>query len=199
MKIAIISYSYTGNNDALATWVGEKLSLDHFRVSENKKRKTRTIAFDMLFGRIPAVLPEGAVLDSYDLILFFGPVWMGQPATPLRSFFRYIKGKNGPSKYGFISLSGGSDHSNPLLAGDLEKRTGRPPYFLLDLHIADLLASDQTITRQMTSDLVKLRRTSGTLKNGNWLRTDTGADSRESNEAFGGCRTRKCIRQLTFA
>src|SRR5665648_1275463 len=38
-------------------------------------------------------------------------------------------------------------------------------------------------------DLVKLRRTSGTLKNDNWLRTDTGADSRVSNEAFGGCRT----------
>ncbi len=151
MKTAIISYSYTGNNEALATWVGEKLSLDHFRVSEHKKRKTLTIAVDMLFGRTPTVLPEGAVLDPYDLILFFAPVWMGQPATPLRSFFRYIKGKNGPSKYGFISLSGGSDHSNPLLAGDLEKRTGRPPYFLLDLHIADLLASDQTITRQMTS------------------------------------------------
>ncbi len=51
----------------------------------------------------------------------------------------------------------------------------------------------------LTNDLVKLRRTSGTLKNGNWLRTDTGADSRVSNEAVGGCRTLQYIRQLTFA
>ena len=49
------------------------------------------------------------------------------------------------------------------------------------------------------TDLVKLRRTSGTLKNGNWLRTDTVGDSRVSNEAFGGCRTLQYIRQLTFA
>jgi len=152
MKIAILSYSYTGNNAALATWVGEKLSLDHFRVSEHKKRKSQTIAFDMLFGRVPAVLPESTILDPYDLILFFGPVWMGQPGTPLRSFFRYIKGRDDLCKYGFISLSGGSDHSNPLLSADLEKRTGRPPHFLLDLHIADLLTSEQTITRKMTSE-----------------------------------------------
>ena len=44
-----------------------------------------------------------------------------------------------------------------------------------------------TYSLHPTPDLVKLRRTSGTLKNDNWLRTDTGADSRVSNEAFGGC------------
>ena len=44
------------------------------------------------------------------------------------------------------------------------------------------------------TDLVKLRRTSETLKNGNWLRTDTEADSRVLNEAFGDCRTLRCIR-----
>jgi hypothetical protein len=30
------------------------------------------------------------------------------------------------------------------------------------------------------NDLVKLRRTRGTLKNGNWLLIDTGTDSRET-------------------
>jgi len=47
---------------------------------------------------------------------------------------------------------------------------------------------------QYTIDLVKLRRTRETSKNGNWLRTDTEADSRVLNEAFGGCRTLQCIR-----
>ena len=45
-----------------------------------------------------------------------------------------------------------------------------------------------------SGDLVKPRRTSGTLKNGNWLRTDTGTDSRVSIEVFVGLRTLQSVR-----
>ncbi len=149
MNIGIISYSYTGNNKALAGNVAKELSAGHIQVSEDKSRSMGAIILDMVFSRTPQVHPAPDKMKEYDLILFFAPVWMGHIASPLRPYFQYLK--EHPGKYGFISISGGADGANSKLREELNKRTGTDPAVILDLHIADLLPSNPKPARKDTS------------------------------------------------
>jgi hypothetical protein len=149
MNTIVISYSYTGNNQIFAKSVAEAISAEHIMISEEKKRSMGTIVFDIIFNKTPKVKPAVTILDQYNMIIFFGPVWMGAVATPLRSFLKYLK--KHPCKYAFVSISGGADNSNPKLMTELIKRTGIEPAALMDRHIADLLPKDLTPTRQDTS------------------------------------------------
>jgi hypothetical protein len=87
-------------------------------------------------------------IEEYDSVLFVGPVWMGQIATPFRACFKQLCHRIG--RYAFISISGGADGPNPNLADELKKRLAREPVCLLDLHIADLLPSQPEPTRKDT-------------------------------------------------
>ncbi|KWX71240.1 flavodoxin family protein [Paenibacillus jilunlii] len=149
MNIAVISYSYTGNNEALAGSVAKELSAEHIQISEPKTRTMGSIALDMMFSRTPQVQPAPKTLGNYDLILFFGPVWMGHVAAPLRAYLKYLKSH--PQRYGFLSISGGADGTNPKLGGELRKRAGAAPAVLIDLHIADLLPNSPKTARKDTS------------------------------------------------
>jgi flavodoxin len=149
MKIAVISYSLTGNNEALANSVAEEFAAEHIKITEPKPRTTGSIILDLIFNKIPQVQPIPDRLENYDLILFFGPIWIGQVATPLRAYLKHLK--KSLCRYAFISISGGADGANTKLAGGLKKRVGKEPIALIDLHIADLLPSDPKPTRKDTS------------------------------------------------
>lgn len=149
MNIVIISYSYTGNNAALAECAAKELPAEHIKVSLPKPMTTGTIIMDMIFSRIPAVNPSPDILRQYDLILFFGPVWMGHVASPLRPYLKYLE--HNPKPYCFFSISGGADGGNPKLSGELLKRTGNSPAILLDQHISGLVSSTPQVTRKETS------------------------------------------------
>lgn len=151
-KTVVISYSFTSNNEALATGIAEELGAEHISLKEPKPRTTGSIAFDMLFKRTPQVQPLPASWGEGDFLIFVGPVWMGQIASPLRSYFKHLK--NHPASYAFVSISGGADGSNPKLEAELVKRTGSKPTVLLDMHIADLLPSDPKPSRKETSGYV---------------------------------------------
>lgn len=149
MNIAVISYSYTGNNEMLAEGVARELHAKHIKVSTRKPLTTGAIAMDMIFSRTPKVQPAPDILRQYGFIIFFGPVWMGQVASPLRAYLNELK--QNPKPYGFLSISGGADGENPKLAGELLKKTGKSPSILFDQHIADLLSSDNKRERKETS------------------------------------------------
>jgi hypothetical protein len=148
MNVTVISYSWTGNNDALATSLATALAAKHVKIVESKPRNNGTIILDMVFNRTPKVdMPVGEIGNN-DLILFVGPVWMGQIATPLRACFRQLSPKI--AQYAFISISGGADGPNPKLAGELQKRLLKEPVALIDMHIADLLPPEPKPTRNDT-------------------------------------------------
>lgn len=149
MKAIIISYSYTGNNEALAEAVAKELSLKHYKVTTSKPMSMRAIILDMMFSRIPKVDPLPSITGEYDFVLFFGPVWMGQTASPLRAYLNNLK--RNPKPYGFISISGGADGGNPKLAQELLKRTGSQPVILLDQHLSEILPVSSQVTRKETS------------------------------------------------
>lgn len=149
MNIAIISYSYTGNNKALAHSVATELKAEHIQISEHKPRTMRSIILDIIFGRIPQVDQAPEIINNYDMIIFFAPVWMGLIASPLRPYLKYLR--EHPQKYGFMSVSGGADGSNQKLVGELNKRIGADPVVFMDLHIADLFPSNSKPIRKETS------------------------------------------------
>lgn len=148
-KVKVISYSMTGNNDAIATNIAAELAAEHIKLTEPKPRTNGTIALDMLFGRTPMVNQRLDNVGDTDLVVIVGPVWLGQVAAPLRSYLRQLRGR--PGQYAFCSISGGADGPNPKLAGDLTKRVGKAPAAVVDLHIADLLPADPKPTRAITS------------------------------------------------
>ena len=149
MKIAIVSYSLTGNNEYLAKTLAASLSATHLTLQTKKPVNYGTIAADLIFQRKPAVGLLEHELTSYDLILFVAPVWMGQVAFPLRRCLDWIKTDTRP--YGFLSISGGAMGDNPKLEAELSRRTGRKPAFVLDQHIAQLLPGDTPPTSKETS------------------------------------------------
>lgn len=149
MNIAVVYYSLTGNNGALAVAVAKELSAVPVKVSEKKHRKTGTIIWDMILNRTPRVQPLPHELDKYDKVLFVAPVWMGKTASPLRDYLKHLK--KHPQPYGFASISGGALNLNPGLANDLEKRTGAKPMAFIDLHITDFLPPEPRPTMKATS------------------------------------------------
>ncbi|MBN2535104.1 MAG: hypothetical protein JXB88_19640 [Spirochaetales bacterium] len=149
MKVTVISYSLTGNNESLATSVASAFSAEHIRITESKSRAMGKIAFDMLFNRTPKVSSTVNNVESDCIVIFVGPVWMGQVASPLRSCFNSLKTRL--NRYFFVSISGGADGPNPKLSSELMKRLGKKPTAIIDLHIADLLPSEPKPTRNDTS------------------------------------------------
>jgi multimeric flavodoxin WrbA len=148
MDAIVVSYSLTGNNEALAARVVETLGADHVRITESKRRTMFTIVLDVLFKRTPKVSVPVADVGVYDLVIFVGPVWMGQVASPFRTCFEQFSSELGA--YAFLSVCGGADGSNIEIAGDLTQRLGKAPACLVELHLANLLPPDPAPTRKDT-------------------------------------------------
>jgi flavodoxin len=107
METMVISYSLTGNNADLAASLAETLGAEHVRITEPKRRTMSTIVLDVLFKRTPKIVMPAAKAEEYDWVLFVGPVWMGQVASPFRACFKQLYPKI--AKYAFISINGGAD------------------------------------------------------------------------------------------
>ena len=156
MNAIVISYSLTGNNEDLAASLAATLGAEHVEITESKPRTMGTIILDMVFNRTPKIIMPVEKIEEYDLVLFVGPVWMHQIATPFRACFKQLSQKIG--KYAFISISGGADGPNTKLADELKKRLVKEPICLVDLHIADLLPSEPKPTRKDTMAYVITER-----------------------------------------
>jgi len=148
MELLIVSYSLTGNNNDLAISLAKSLKAENIVVTESKMRTMSTIIFDLLLNRVPKITLPEINAEDYNMVIFVGPVWMGNVATPLRLYFKKLRLKI--KQYAFISISGGADGPNPKLAAELKKRLGKEPVALIDMHIADLLAPEPKPTRDDT-------------------------------------------------
>jgi len=148
MKITVISYSLTGNNEALAKSLAGALSAEHVSVTEPGRRNMGTIGFDMMFKRTPKVSVPAVRPEDRDLVVFVGPVWMGQVASPFRACFKELGPRLG--KYAFVSVCGGADGPNPKLAAELTRRLGKEPAALVEMHKADFLPREPKPTRDDT-------------------------------------------------
>ncbi len=149
MNIAVVSYSFTNNNERFAASLATGLSAKHIRIQPSKPVTYGTLTCDLLLNRKPDASPNPESLARYDLLVFVAPIWMGQVAFPLRAYLAALKRRAQP--YCFLSISGGADGVNPKVPDELKKRTGQAPVFVLDQHIRELLPAEPAPTRDDTS------------------------------------------------
>jgi hypothetical protein len=150
MKVAVVSYSFTGNNTRFAEHLARASSARQITVGTQKPVTYGTITLDMILHRKPEIDLDPFALRGYDLILIVGPVWLGKVAFPLRRCLDMLKRSRQP--YAFLSVSGGADGDNPHLAEELKQRIGSKPVFVLDQHIRELLPGEPKPTRDDTSN-----------------------------------------------
>ena len=67
MNVVVISYSLTGNNEALAKSIAEKFAVKHIKITEPKPRTMGTIVLDVVFNKTPKVQLPPETLINYDL------------------------------------------------------------------------------------------------------------------------------------
>ena len=152
MKTLVVSFSFTGNNKALSQCVAKELGAEHINISESKPRKMGTIVFDILLNRTPKVQPVPDTLEKYDLVVLFGPIWMGKVASPLRSYLKYLK--QAPCQYAFVSLHAGAEGANSKIQEELNKRVGKKPLAVVDLHISSLLPKSSNLREDISNYLL---------------------------------------------
>jgi len=158
MRNLVLSYSLSGNNEALAAGIAEALQATHIRIAESKTRKTGTIFFDVLFGKVPVVSPT-INFEDYDLVILVGPVWIGHVATPFRSYLKQLNGVL--NKYVYVSLCGGADGQNTKLVDELTERVGKEPLAVIEFPIGGLLPQE---LRSMEKDTQSYHPTETDIK-----------------------------------
>jgi flavodoxin len=152
MKTKVISYSFTGNNEALAAEFAREIGVEHLRITEPKKRTAGMILRENLFKKNPKINLSGDEISENDFVVFFSPFWFGKIASPLRSYFKQLKDQS--IKYGFISLCVGFDTPEGVenFKVELQELLGRDPEFVLTIKIADLLPPDPIPSQKMLND-----------------------------------------------
>ena len=152
MTTKVISYSFTGNNEALAANFAKEIGAEHLQIIEPKKRTAGKIMKENLFNRDPKINLSGDEISAEDFAVFVSPFWFGKLASPLRAYLKKLK--NIPSKYGFLSLCVGYDDPEGYqkFKNDLAEMLGREPEFVILKRIADLLPSGQAPTQKLLTE-----------------------------------------------
>lgn len=141
MKLAVVYYSLSGNNERFARDVSQALDAPSIEIKPRKPVKNSTIFWNLVSGSAPKCAPEPRTLANCDKLLFIAPVWMGMVAFPLRPYLRAARELNKP--FAFLTIDGGSEKGNPTLERDLLKRAGCEPEFMLEQQIYTLIPPDK--------------------------------------------------------
>jgi flavodoxin len=141
MKTIVVSYSHSGNNAWLARQLQDWLNCDVEEIVEPGKRTAMTILLDIIFKRQPKINPSKAFLDTYDMVIFAGPVWNGRIAAPMASFIQ--REKYNIRNYAFITLCGGQQGQKEKLREELILLAQQEPLAVCELEVNDLVRNDQ--------------------------------------------------------
>lgn len=141
MKILIVYYSFTSNNEVLAKDIQQRLGCDVLKIETIKKRTKSSIFFDFLFGRRPKIKDHNFFLKKYDQIIFIAPMWLGRIASPLKTFLR--KEKDNVRRYSFITASAGVKDQEQKIEHELAVILQKRPDKVSQLFLTDLLPEEQ--------------------------------------------------------
>jgi len=141
MKTLVIYYSLTGNNDALARKLSERLQCDLFRIEETSRRYKISILFDLIFKRQSKLKPCSLPIETYDHLVFVAPVWAGKIATPMQTFL--LQQSQRINDYSWISICSGVQGQSQKIIDYLATILQKEPAVVDELWINDLLAPEQ--------------------------------------------------------
>lgn len=141
MKSLVVYYSLTGNNEALAKKISERLDCDVVRIQTAKKRTNLSAFLDLILKRNPKLQEYSVRFSDYDQLIFIAPVWAGKVATPMQTFFE--NEKQNILRYSFITLCGGIAGQKQKIAEYLSTTLLRKPVAVEELWVSDLLVAGQ--------------------------------------------------------
>jgi hypothetical protein len=134
-----VFYSFTRNNEKLATYLQKQLSCDIARLETVKKQSSFSILLDLTFNRNPALRPIEHNLRDYDHFIFVGPIWAGRIATPLKSYL--TRENSNISEYSFITLCGGGKDQKEKIEMELTNVMQKPPAQVVELSVNSIIQS----------------------------------------------------------
>jgi len=97
MKVAVVFYSYDGNCTFSAEQIAPLLKAELVQIQTVDQKKRRGF-FKMLwggaqivFGKLPPLLPVNFDAASFDLIILGTPIWASAPAPAMKAFLSQTK------------------------------------------------------------------------------------------------------------
>ena len=149
MKIIIVHYSFTNNNEKLADYLRKKLNCDSVKIETVRKRTGFSILLDLVFNRNPEIKTVPYYLRDYDHVICVAPIWAGKVAMPMKSYL--INEKSNIRHYSFITLCGGRAGQKEKVQKELLSILNVPPVAVAELWINNLLPPDKKDTVKNTS------------------------------------------------
>ncbi|MBS1542062.1 MAG: NAD(P)H-dependent oxidoreductase [Bacteroidetes bacterium] len=139
MKPLIISYSFTGNNEALTQNLKKRFNCEEYRVTELKKPIGPSILLDFFIKRPPKVARADINWQAYDYFILVAPIWESGVASPMRVFIE--QERDHLTNYSFITICGGEESQAEKILNQLVTAAGRAPKAFCELKVNDLLPS----------------------------------------------------------
>ena len=141
MKTLIVYYSFTGNNQALAFKLRERLQCDILRLEETGGRTGFSILLDLVFKRHSKLKKYNVRLRDFDKIVLIAPVWAGAVGTPMQTFLQ--NEKDNIRQYSFITVCSGAAGQREKISQALQSTLGIKPSLVEELWVNDLLPPEK--------------------------------------------------------
>lgn len=142
MKTLIAYYSNSGNNELLAMEIQARTGADIFKIEETRKRTKLRTFLDVTFGRLPEI-KDKVLTENYDRFILIAPIWMGQIASPLRTFL--IRHQDEIFHYRFISLCATAPGQRQKLTLELTPLIRVKPDRITELSIKKLMSPEDAV------------------------------------------------------
>lgn len=142
MKLLILYYSRTGNNQLLAQHLAENLGSDIEEIRPIRKFKLLGFLLDFFKNRQPKISEITKNPLDYDHVLFLAPLFDMGVAHPLKTALTQLRTQLGP--YSFVTFCGYEREGQAKhVHGELLELTGIEPAHIQELWVGDLLPKDQ--------------------------------------------------------
>lgn len=86
MKTVVVYYSRYGHSRVAAKILARQLGAPIHTIEVKKQKGVFQSTFSAMFGRRPKVKAMNLDPREWDLMILVAPVWVGKPATPVKTF-----------------------------------------------------------------------------------------------------------------
>jgi flavodoxin len=133
MKTLVVYFSRSGHTEHIAREIGERLNADLEEISETRQRAgilgSCRSALQVLFRQAAPIITARHDPADYDTVIMGTPVWIQQPAPPVRTYFR--QHASSYKHVAFFCTEGGSGESKTF--AELENLCGEAPHAALTM------------------------------------------------------------------
>lgn len=145
MKELLVSYSYTGRNDKLASMIAENLDIKHIKINESKKRNAITFIKDLISKRVVKIDNDLDVINDYDKIIVVTPIWFGKISNPVINVLNKILETK--KDFDIVTLRNGVGDDTPTIKNQITTLGLEQPTNFIDLHLNDFKKEEENISK----------------------------------------------------